>query len=167
MHIITWELAKKGLKYAVTPSWIRHLFMFTTTNDIEIQLNMPLFHKCRSNDRTIMESALEYTRQPSLLKSINAVRMALQVVWLSDITTADGNGIDGRCYIAKTRFPRRNNYRWPIRHHLKTKDWTNWRKWITSLTTGNRRTLRLPLGEWQVPSTEWKDTWDCFVSNTG
>lgn len=117
----TWDLEtlKKGLLYTTTPSWIRHLFAFTTSNNIEVQIGIPLYQQHRlRHDKTIMESALEYTsRKPMILKSINAVQMALQVVWLSDIILANGNDMDNRCFSATSSFPRRNNYRWPPIHH--------------------------------------------------
>jgi hypothetical protein len=36
-----------------------------------------------------------------------------------------------------------------------------------SLTTGNQRTLRTPLGAWQVPVKDWREQWDCFVNESG
>jgi hypothetical protein len=163
-----WQLhtLKQGLKYATTPSWIRHLFEFTTTNNIYIHLNIPLFQTPRTNDKTIMEAALQYTLQPQLLKSINIVRMALQVVWLSDISSATGTHLDSRCFTLHQKFPRRNNYRWPTQHYVTAKDWRIWRQWLHSLTVGNYHRLSEPLGVWKVYDPDWIGLWDCFVNES-
>jgi hypothetical protein len=155
-----------GLKYATTPSWIRHLFLFTIENDIQIQFDLQLFHRRRREDRTIMEVVLEYTDNPTILRSINAVQMALKVVWMSDILSADGTFFDHQCITQGHVFPSRNNYKWPTQHHIIPKDWTAWRQWIVSVSQGERYNVVHPLGVWMVPPLEWTSNWDSFITGT-
>lgn len=162
----TWhpQVLQQGLKYARTPTWVRHVMQFTVDHNISIQLETNYYQKHRAHDRTIMEAALAYSRNDRILQSINTVRMALKVVWLSDIASADGQLLDGRCIHSSSVFPPRNNHRWPKQHHTSPKDWTIWRTWISSLYQGTRRQLRRPLGDWRGTIQEWTTNWDCFVN---
>jgi hypothetical protein len=156
----TWSAASLtiGLVYAQTQSWIRNLLQFTVDNSIELILDRKLFSRRREYDKTItMEAAWEYSRKRNVLKAINTVRMALRIVWLSDIASADGNFLDPRCFKKNSIFPQRNNYRWPIvEHHTTNKDWAIWRAWLFSLCRGDRCHLQQPLGGWLVCASDEK-----------
>jgi exonuclease III len=165
----TWQptVLKRGLEYASTTTWIRHVLRFTVENNITLHIGRDYYHKLREHDQTIMENALEYSRNAQILKSINAVRMALKVVWIGDISTADGTLLDSRCFHPEPAFPRRNNYKWPQKHQTSPKDWTIWRSWLSSICQGTRRQLRNPVGHWQGTSQDWLVNWDCFINDEG
>jgi hypothetical protein len=136
----TWQSTslQLGLLYVRTHTWIRHLLQFTVESKIELKLDRDLYSPRREHDKTIMEAALEYSRNRQILKSINAVRMSLKVVWMSDIASADGTFLDSRCLISGVVFPRRNDYTWPHKHHTTPKDWTVWWSWLSSIYQGTR-----------------------------
>lgn len=156
-----------GLQYTTTPSWIRHMFQFSMANKIRIHREVQFFGKQRENDRLIMESATDWTRDVSCLKSINNVRMYLKVVWLSDITTADGRTIDRRSLSRQPKFPVRNAYRWPLKHTTTRQDWRRWKQWIRTLCLNEEYNLIQPLGQWQVSQEDWVQYWDCFLHTSG
>jgi exonuclease III len=155
---------KRGLTYATTSSWIRHLMQFIVDNDITIKTDVTDFSAQRQRDRTIMDLATASTTHKPTLMSINKVRMQLQVVWISDISTADGRFIDKRCLSSTTTFPKRNNYNWPKKHYTTATDWRRWRTWIRSITHHENFLLQEPLGRWTQNNENWTQTWDCLAT---
>ena len=101
---------KRGLPYASTSSWIKHTFQFALDHDIHIKIGNPQFTPNREHECTIMETALSSVGNVKMLKAINRVRMALKVLWLSDIMTADGRYIDRRWLKPMDFPPCQNDY---------------------------------------------------------
>jgi hypothetical protein len=158
---------RQGLLYSSTKSWIRHVLQFTLDYDISLHLEGTLFPRYRSLDRTIMQLALQHTNKVSILRSINTVRMALNVVWLSEITNANGTCLDSHWLKMPTHLPRRNTYSWPRVHQVTTKDWSRWRRFLSTLCRNNTDTLLYRVGDWQRSYREWIDTWQGFLSENG
>lgn len=144
------EYLKTSLTYATTSSWIHHMVQFSIEKDIKIDL-VPnrLLQPNRENDRTIMESAMEHYSQATELQSINKVQMALNVIWLSDIGTADGQYIDTRWLFPMPHPYNPNRHLWPSRHHILQVDWRRWRRWARHICTNQQYRFRNQLGEWQ------------------
>jgi Reverse transcriptase (RNA-dependent DNA polymerase). len=163
----TQEAIRKGLLYANTHSWIRHVLQFTLNLDISLHIDGVLFPRQRVQDRTIMQSALQYTSKVPHLRSINSVRMALNVVWLSEISNATGTCIDRKWFKMPDHIPLRNHFRWPSTHHVTTTDWCRWRRFLGALCQNDTTTLIHPLGYWQRSYPEWIDTWQSFTTNNG
>jgi hypothetical protein len=166
MGIASWqpEKVKKGLTYATSSTWIRHTFQFAIDNNIEIRLSDPHFFPRRRNENTIMEMVLAQVEKGKTLQAINRVRMELNVIWISDITTADGRLIDKRYLQKGANTTCRNDYIWPIKHYTSTRDWQEWRKWIKGICRHNTRLLLNPLEEWIGQRDDWKQHWDCFLT---
>jgi hypothetical protein len=154
---------KKGLAYTVKSSWIHHLLTFTIENGIDIEMHTDILMPRREQDITIMEKAMIDINHVPTLKSINKVRMQLQIVWLSDITTADGRCLDKR-FIKPGSTLKRNHYQWPLKHSLSTVDWQRWKRWCQQISSYNNGMLTDPLGHWTIPQDQWISTWDCFVT---
>jgi hypothetical protein len=128
------DLLKKGMKYVTGNTWIYDMVAFCTKQEIDIDFQhdaMPL--QQRERDRTIMELALFYTDKVNILKSINRVRMALRVIWISDITVADGGSIDTKWLVPRPYDTVRNNFKWPKVHRVTIQDWRIWRRWVQSM----------------------------------
>jgi hypothetical protein len=106
------------------------MIAFSLEQDILIDFQLShVLRKKRTQDRTIMDLALGFSKKASILKSINRVRMSLRVSWISDLTMADGRSID---IDKKWLFPtgqniNRNDYHWPKEHHVTDQDWGIWR----------------------------------------
>lgn len=161
----TTEHLVKGMKYASTTSWIRHMVRFSLDNDIQIDFGMKgMLLPNQRYDRMIMDIAVNQYDQGSTLQSINKIRMALNVVWLSDISTADGRNIDRRWLSSQHHPVIRNNHKWPGIHHITSKDWRCWKALVETICTHQDYTLRYHLGEWQCETLEWVNKWDSFTT---
>jgi hypothetical protein len=160
------EYLKKGLKYATTPSWIQHLVRFSLEHEIKITwVTKELLQPIRENDNTIMESAMEYYTQATELQSINKVRiMALNVIWISDLGTADGQYIDRKWLFPMPHPFKFNRHIWPQRHHIMQIDWRRWRHWVRHICTNQEHRLRNPLGAWRYDEHTWTSNWDSFTT---
>jgi hypothetical protein len=113
-----------------------------------------------------MQSALTYTSNVAFLRSVNAVRMALNVVWISDITNADGTSIDPRWLSMPLHIPCRNKFTWPRKHHTTRKDWRRWRRFLSILCRHNSHILLHSTGRWHKSHRDWINTWECFTSGS-
>jgi Endonuclease/Exonuclease/phosphatase family./Reverse transcriptase (RNA-dependent DNA polymerase). len=161
---LTRHKVQQGLLYATTPSWIRHMLSFTVEHEIYIALDTShTISAKRQHDDTIMELALRYTTNKSGLQSINKVRMSLHVIWISDISTADGRHIDTRYLRKLDSLPSRNQYIWPCTHKVTSGDWTIWKRFLRQLCSNESWTLVRPLGQWLCRKQQWIEEWDCFL----
>jgi hypothetical protein len=127
------DAIRNGLLYANTHSWICHVLQFTLDLNISLHLEGVLFPRHRAHDRTIMQSALQYTNKMPHLRAINSVHMALNVIWLSEISNATGTCIDRVWFKMPDYIPLRNHYRWPSMHHITSTDWCRWRRFLGAL----------------------------------
>jgi hypothetical protein len=156
----------KSLQYTTAHTWIHHTLQFALDHNIFIHLQDPHLPPNREHDYTIMEKVLESIQDKKILQSINRIRMELKLVWMSEMTVANGRTIDRRyLHTAATTFPR-NKYRWPLQHHTSKADWQTWRRWIRTITRNNDMALQDPLGAWTCKRTDWILYWDCFVTST-
>jgi hypothetical protein len=121
-----------------------------------------MFRPKRTQDKTIMDIARGYTDKASTLQSINKIRMALQVIWISDILTADGRNIDPRWLFPVHHKIRRNEYQWPLIHHLSQKDWQIWRAWAHHVE--GEHVMHPNYEVWQCTQSDWVSTWDSFTT---
>ena len=138
---------------------------FTIDNNIQMDFNKKNTLIARwDSEKTIMEMALSYIQNVPMLQVINRVRMSLKVIWMSELATADGRSID-QWWTKKTRtHPPRNTYAWLIMHHTTSANWSWWKWFLQDLCGDLESTLLVPLGPWKTPTTEWKSTWDCFIT---
>jgi hypothetical protein len=162
LHQATGRWLKYGLKYTTTDSWIKHVLTFMEEQNIEIQHPSHALRAQREHDVTIMQCAIETTTDPATLRAINRLRMSLNIIWLSDMYTADVTSVDERWQIRGTTTPKRNTFQWPLHHITTSSDWTQWRKFLTSLTQQRRE-----LGHWTCNEEEWVQNWDAFTDYTG
>lgn len=160
------DILSQGLQYTTKQTWIHHTFQFAVTHDIHLRLNEPSFTPNREGDKTIMELVIASVNNHSTIKAINRIRMSLKVVWLSDITHADGRHIDSRWLKRQQRYPLRNGFVWPVRHHTSDEDWKTWRRWIKSLCQHRSLALLTPLQGWTCSQSNWIPYWESFVTST-
>lgn len=151
-----------GLLYTTTNSWIKHVLTFMHDHHISIDRFPSPLSPPREGDITIMQKALDFTRDKPTLRAINRVRMELQILWLSDICNAEGGEIDTRWLNRPNGgLPPRNNYQWPLQHKTSIIDWAHWRKFIRHLTL-----QQYHLHQWRCNDHEWVHHWDALVSAT-
>ena len=147
-------------------SWIFNVYAFNNEKEISIAIDNAQLHPKRVHDRALMELAAEYLTSAGDLRAFNIVSMLHNVVSLSNVTFANGRGID-HIYTHSSAFEGcKNEYEWPSKHHTGSGDFTTWRKTLEFLFPNEQ--LAIPLGNWILGKpTDWLDLWDWFVTLDG
>ena len=152
-------------KYIQSHSLLYHMWAYNVKNEIHISLKHSILSAQRENDTPIMALALKIFPHKKNLRSIQKMRMKLNVIHVSDITTADGTKLDPKFYSTSPPSIQRNTYKWPTKHHISGQDIALWRKFLTQIYHGTQHSLEQPLGAWHVmPNTQWRDNWDYFLT---
>ena len=136
----------------VTATWITHLFHMVETCSLNVHfptLWIPTIS--RINDHFIMDIFITITTNPTTLFRLNACRLALQVITLSDITTLDGTMVLPSIHTGQQT--RKSQLRWP-QQQVPPSWWSQWssflKSYITPLLSAH------PLGSWVSQSHQ---TW--------
>ena len=138
-------------KDLVTPTWINHIWNECAQKGIEISFHNDHFwtpSAQRVNDHTLMDLA-EHMYGNTHLMQINQCRLALQVTYLSDITSVDGKRILPAYYNGKGHIEagRKTRLNWPPTGDLPSAHWARWREFLNRLC-GTSLKLPTPLGAW-------------------
>ena len=152
-------------QYIQSHSLLYHMWEYNVTHDIQISLNHATLSAQREGDTSIMSLALKLFPTKKDRRSIQNVRMKLNVIHVSDITTADGSKLEPKFY--STTFPsiNRNDYDWPLKHHITSQDISTWRKFLKLVFAQPQSSLNQPLGAWNSMTNEqWIDNWDFFLT---
>ncbi len=107
--------------------------------DIEHQWVPKVNH---AHDSMIMDLAIQYNFTASDIKQINLCRIYLQVLMLSDITTANGHRILPCILQGHRDVHRASNLEWP--RSERPQNWSAWSRLLQHFRTGGR--LSQPLG---------------------
>ena len=156
-------------KWTSHHSWIFAICQYNHEHSVRLATSHFEFTPRRQNDRSLMDLARTITTLGSSLKAFNRVRISHRVVHLSDVTTADGRCLDQQ-FLRSTPFSGcRNDFTWPVKHCVKTGDYTEWRRVLRRIFCGPGLTLPMSLGAWSPVSQpdHWTDTWDWFISHDG
>jgi ribonuclease HI len=160
--------------------WVPSFRDYLSTIGAELELDNPLVPKPqREGDTYIMDLVLEQAPwmewKGRHIRRINYCRLYLNVVTVSDIATADGKEIDNKYVwgenLHRDQIPCRDWNR--VDQACPKKEcWSLWRKVCTllapTLSNKSRRTplrkrnrvLAQPLGNWILPNTNTRRTWD-------
>ena len=71
----------------------------------------------RHNDRCIMHDMLSMTSSTAILEEMNAFRMFLQVIFLSDLTNNAGTRLSLSVFGENKRYMKRDNLQWSKQHN--------------------------------------------------
>ena len=115
----------------------------------------------RRRDRVIMELAMDVTKDKDLLGAIARVRGYLNVIFLSDIVTADGRHLEHFAQVKSEKLVR-SKFIFP-REHPSDKDWELWTTFWKSWTRDSYE-LPTPLGKWDAPTHR---IWEFFMHDNG
>ena len=97
----------------------------------------------RINDMLVMTMFMDWTSDEEKLQRLNRCRCYLNILFLSDITLADGKTIDP-VIVSLRPTPRQSTYKFPPEHPTRL-DWVEWvYAWRSIL--GRRYALHTPLG---------------------
>ena len=152
-------LARKLLSYPITPAilaldsptWLTNTWEYMTDISATLVTDSLEISQQRELDVPIMQEALA-SFSGITLRRINAVRLFLQVFFLSDVVTSDGREID-RAYCDSSLTPSRTSLlEWPDQAPPGKLAWSEWRRMLRTCYTTRNFTLRIPLGRWLSPS---------------
>ena len=161
-----WGMNFNAVKqYIQTHSLVYHMWDYNVKYDIQISLKHTALSAQRKGDIPIMALALELFPDKKDIRSIQNMRMKLNVIHVSDITTADGTRMENKFHSTTPPSIQRNTFKWPLKHHITSQDITLWRKFLNIVYQGPQHTLEQPLGIWtSMPETQWIDNWDFFLT---
>jgi hypothetical protein len=117
----------------------------------------------RVHDFALTSIASEVGLNNAQQRQINACRIFLRVISLSDITSFDGKRITQAAY-DRMRDPIQSKIRWPNQQRPPKYWWDTWRNFLLLLSDANRFLLQ-PLGDWTeqdhcIRPWEWYSTED-------
>ena len=170
---VGWSILSKPetpLKY-LESVWLASLRHYLASIRANIELTHPFLPEPqRENDVFLMDVAIRHAKfRPVELRRINYCRMFLNVVLLSDITTAGGDKIETAMYHGNPQESVSTTT-----HHEVTqsnpngKAWKAWRKLMHLFC--NRHTLKLKhdyLGAWLVPREQQRRQWPILYDPDG
>jgi hypothetical protein len=140
-------------KWIDQPFWLTTLWSFLNRANASLDIeNHWLPTLARASNQMLMDLALQLTFNYSQLRQLNACRLYLQVLTVSDISTADG------CYLLPSACNgnkeehRISKLQWP--NSVRPTNWSAWNRLLQHIGTGDR--LSTPLGQWLVdPHQQW------------
>jgi hypothetical protein len=102
------------------------------------------------HDIMLMQFFISLNFNPTQLETLNRCRIYLQVISLSDITSADGSIIVPAILQGLRLTDRKSTLLWPTQQHPKQSDWILWSTALDHLQHNNL--LTKPLTNWISPS---------------
>lgn len=134
-------------------SWWVELWHSLHKSSITLTLRYKRHPKPRKNDMTIMGFLMDTNIPKCTMTNMNRCRNYLQVLFLSDICTADGKFIERR-FLNTTPTPATSTLLFP-NEQPSSQDWKVWRSTWHHLTSNTGR-LKSPLGDWtSMPTAHW------------
>jgi len=126
-------------------SWVTCLWESLACYPTTLHMKYNDIHFPREHDDTIMAFLDPFVTSADHRRSINRCRCFLNIIFLSDIASADGRSLDDSM-VSGYPTPRCSSYDFPLEQPMR-QDWLEWSIiWRRALTTNNR--LRVPLGRW-------------------
>jgi hypothetical protein len=156
------QLDYSVLNDLATNCWLKTVWNFAWTHEIDITDTGPRLTSYRRNDQFLMEEFTRHGKKGHELKKLNECRMFLEVTNLSEITSVDGKFIKDTAWKGIQDKNRCNQFQWPrIPPALSAQHWQIWRRTITACFLNPmkvaERELLMPLGEWDKDvSSTWK-----------
>ena len=145
-------------KAYLTPSWTRDLLSFCDDHSIQLIDNCATLSLRTTNDRFLMQ-IFQCHYQGDHLRLLHQCCEFLQVLTVSDISTADGSRIDPLMLTGTSQLKPRHRYTWPNTPiQLSNQHWTLWSQAVRlHLTQPNLPQHRLcqPIGNW-TDFDDWK-----------
>jgi hypothetical protein len=142
----------------VTNCYLKSTWEFASTYNITIKGPNNPAQSNRENDTLIMEYMCTQFDEHDL-RWFNICRVYLQVLWISDISTADGAYIDWYATKGRKNLTRNTPWRWPKQGEPPSHAWHIWQKGLLKMGTTLRKgkiRLHQPIGRWKmITKCEW------------
>jgi len=117
--------------------------------NIHLHLEYPTIPNPRERDQVVMELIFGKVTDKNMIRSLSRCRGSLDIIFLSDMTTADGRYLEQFVFDPGCKVER-SKYKFPCKSPAK-KDWDAWFNfWHKYTATGDK--LHTPLGAWLTPT---------------
>jgi hypothetical protein len=134
--------------------WLQSLWSFTTRYSLKCLYPKGWVpSKPRSQDQLLMEVFQQHRHSVADMKALNHCWLYLNVLFISDITTAEGRTIDHNIKKGQKLVDRESTLLWPTQGKPSPKDWQVWKQHLGQLE--HKGKLIVPLGLW-INSTHQK-----------
>ncbi len=149
----------------IDSGWLQSLWKFTSQYSLGfLYPNGWLPSKPRHHDAFLMEEFQLHNPSLSEMRTLNRCRIFLQVITLSDISTADGQRIVSDAKRGERLPDRASKLLWPTQGKPTKADWAVWRRHLAYFE--NKGKLIRPLGDWVCSSHQrWQYTVDTATGN--
>jgi hypothetical protein len=137
------------------PGWLQSLWAFTSRYSLTfLYPNGWIPTKSRENDLFLMEEFFKQHIPVAHMRILNRCRLYLQVITLSDISTADGHTILPEIKQGIWLEQRKSNLLWPTQCDPPQANWEIWRHYLRQFEEKGK--LSQPLGNWvDQPHQTW------------
>ena len=102
----------------------------------------------KGRDQELMSIAIKNFHKAAELKAIKRARMMIGLTNVSDVFTSDGKSMNTSFLLSKQKYRRKNGYKWPLKHHVLSNDYTAWRKLLDIILYGDNHQLINRLRRW-------------------
>ena len=146
--------------------WLPSMRQFLHSVDCQIEVGLDFVPNLqRDHDLFLMDYATEANYTDGELKLVNACRLYLGVVLLSDIVTPDGTVLTQECIQGKRSSHSTPKGLLPYQQRPGPRAWQLWRKFLRlfTISTSKNRLLH-PLGPWIVTGNNTLRQWHCYFS---
>jgi hypothetical protein len=119
----------------VEPNWITSIWFYANSKNIKIDVEqqwLPTLE--REGDTTIIDTALTFNLTNLQLRQINTCRIYLQVITISDITTANGRYILPHIVKGQQSEDRISKLHWP--KTCRPTHWVAWKRFLQYISSG-------------------------------
>ena len=148
-------ISHKRFGHLVPNSWVHSYWESAEKFPIRLFLDYNTIALPRRHDKTIMSFLDHHMNSAETISSINRCCCYLNLLFLSDMTSADGRQLD-HDLLGSNATPRKSTYSFPPEYPTK-KDWLTWSD-LWRFVLGHHYLLPQPLGEW-VHSTHTSWIW--------
>ena len=154
-----------SLRDVLTDCWVKSLWKFCWSSDIQVHLKIPHLKKLRQQDKFLMDAFIATNPSQKELFRLNMCRIHLQAITLADITTCDGRKIAHEAFHGTGSNSLRSHLEWPRSpSKLPTTFWDTWRStlrkcFLTPFSASLQ--LRNTLGTWDL---QIENDWMWFYS---
>lgn len=138
------------LDVLATPGWVSHTWRFVQEYGIEIHDDIPDFVPPRLGDQLLIPLFSSHGFHGPELGLLNQCRLFLRVLWLSDLTTADGCYFERHAIFPPVSSSCKRNYFFPYQGYSSQTAWSLWKRATRLLCFADQPTkLKNPLGPWR------------------
>jgi hypothetical protein len=129
------SLSFKVYECLLDPTWITSIWSYVSSIKVTVEIeNQWLPTPMRDGDTMLFDQALSLNFTTLQLRQINECRMYLQVIIVSDISTADGKYILPHIYKGKRSTDRISSLHWPATRRPVT--WAAWKLFLQHISLG-------------------------------